>query len=57
MRRQKTDFVMTSMKKSIRAYTYKPLDKAEANMNVVAEGKLGLGVYRTGDKEWLGGIE
>ena len=37
--------------KSIRTYTYKLLDKAEANINAVAEGKFVLGVYRTGDKE------
>ena len=48
---QKTDFVRTSMKKSIRTYTYKLLNKAEANINAVAEGKFGLGVYRAGDKE------
>ncbi len=51
MRRQKTDFVRTSMKKSIRTYTYKLLNKAEANIEAAAEGKFGLGVYRTGGKE------
>jgi len=51
MRRQKTVFVRISKKKSIRTYTYKLLEKAEANSNAVAESKFGLGVYRTGDKE------
>ena len=51
MRRQKTDFVRTSMKKSIRTYTYKLLNKAEANIEAVKEGKFGLGVYRTREKE------
>ena len=44
IRRQKTDFVRTSMKKSIRTYTYKLLNKAEANINAVAEVEFGLGV-------------
>jgi len=47
MRRQKADFVRTSMKKSIRSYTYKLLNKAESNIAAVAEGKFGLGVYKT----------
>ena len=46
MPRQKTDFVRTSMKKSIRTYTYKLLNKAEANIEAVAEGKFGFGVYK-----------
>jgi len=46
MRRQKTDFVRTSMKKSIRTYTYKLLNKAEANIIAVGKGQFGLGVYR-----------
>ena len=51
MRRQKSDFVRTSMKKSIRTYTYKLLNKAETNINAVAEGEFGLGVFRKGDKD------
>jgi hypothetical protein len=51
MRRQKTDFVRTSMKKSIRTYTYKLLNKAEANIEAVGKGTFGLGVYRTWEKE------
>lgn len=46
MRRQKTDFVRTSMKKSIRTYTYKLLNKAEANIEAVGKGKFGFGVYK-----------
>ena len=46
MRRQKTDFVRTSMKKSIRTYTYKLLNKAEANIEEVAKGHFGFGVYK-----------
>ena len=42
----RTDFVRTSMKKSIRTYTYKLLNKAEANIEAVAEGKFGFGVYK-----------
>ena len=53
MRRQKTDFVRTNMKKSIRTYTYKLLNKAEANIEAVAEGKFGLGVYRTREKRFV----
>ena len=45
MRRQKTDFVRTSMKKSIRTYTYKLLNKAEANIEAVGKGTFGVGIY------------
>jgi basic membrane lipoprotein Med (substrate-binding protein (PBP1-ABC) superfamily) len=45
MRRQKTDFVRTSMKKSIRTYTYKLLNKAEANIEAVGKRTFGVGIY------------
>jgi hypothetical protein len=45
IRRQKTDFVRTSMKKSIRTYTYKLLNKAEANIEAVGKGTFGVGIY------------
>jgi hypothetical protein len=44
MRRQKTDYVRTSMKK-IRTYTCKLLNKAEVNITAVGDGQFGLGVY------------
>ena len=45
MRRLKTDYVRTSMKKSIRTYTHKLLKKADRNIEAVGKGKFGLGVY------------
>jgi hypothetical protein len=45
MRRQKTDFVRTNMKKSIRTYTHKLLNKAAANIEATSKGKFGLGIY------------
>lgn len=56
MRRQKTDFVRTSTKKSIRTYIYKLLNKAEANIEAVGKGRFGLGVYRTREKNDLGAL-
>jgi len=46
MRRLKTDYVRTSMKKSIRTYTHKLLKKAVRNIEEVAKGKFGFGVYK-----------
>lgn len=50
MRRQKTDFVRTRMKKSIRTYTYKLLNKAEANIVAVGKGTFGVGIYPSKSK-------
>ena len=36
----------TSMKKSIRTYTHKLLKKADRNIEEVAKGKFGFGVYK-----------
>ena len=46
MRRLKTDYVRTSMKKSIRTYTHKLLKKADRNIEGVAKGHFGFGVYK-----------
>ena len=46
MRRLKTDYVRTSMKKSIRTYTHKLLKKADRNITAVGKGKFGSGVYK-----------
>ena len=46
MRRLKTDYVRTSMKKSIRTYTHKLLKKADRNIEEVVKGKFGFGVYK-----------
>ena len=46
MRRLKTDYVRTSMKKSIRTYTHKLLNKADRNITAVGKGKFGFGVYK-----------
>ena len=46
MRRLKTDYVRTSMKKSIRTYTHKLLKKADRNIAAVGKGEFGLGVYK-----------
>jgi hypothetical protein len=46
MRRLKTDYVRTSMKKSIRTYTHKLLKKADRNITAVGKGKFGFGVYK-----------
>ena len=46
MRRLKTDYVRTSMKKSIRTYTHKLLKKADRNIEEVAKGHFGFGVYK-----------
>ncbi len=46
MKRLKTDYVRTSMKKSIRTYTHKLLKKADRNIAAVGKGEFGLGVYK-----------
>ena len=46
MRRLRTDYVRTSMKKSIRTYTHKLLNKADRNITAVGKGKFGFGVYK-----------
>ena len=46
MRRLRTDYVRTSMKKSIRTYTHKLLKKADRNITAVGKGKFGFGVYK-----------
>ena len=46
MRRLKTDYVRTSMKKSIRTYTHKLLKKADRKITAVGKGKFGFGVYK-----------
>ena len=51
MRRQKTDFVRTSIKKSIGTYTYKLLNKAEANIEAVGKGTFGVGIYPNKSKK------
>lgn len=45
MMRLKTNYVRTSMKKSIRTYTHKLLKKAERNIKAVENGTFGLGIY------------
>ena len=46
MKRLKTNYVRTSMKKSIRTYTHKLLKKADRNIAAVGKGEFGLGVYK-----------
>ena len=46
MKRLKTDYVRTSMKKSIRTYTHKLLKKADRNIAAVGKREFGLGVYK-----------
>jgi len=46
MKRLKTDYVRTSMKKSIRTYTHKLLKKADRNITAVSKGQFGLGIYK-----------
>ena len=53
MRRQKTDFVRTSMKKNLRTYTHKLLNKAEANIEAVGKGRFGLGFYSNKHRQCL----
>ena len=46
MKRLRTYYVRTSMKKSIRTYTHKLLKKADRNIEGVAKGHFGFGVYK-----------
>ena len=45
MRRQQADFLRMIIK-NIRTYTYKLLEKSEANIIAVAKGQLSFGAYR-----------